>query len=499
VSTALRPAPLEHRLGDIADRCGLVLADPATADVVVTGITLDSRAVQPGDLFAALPGAHAHGAAFADEARGRGAVAVLTDPDGALSIGGMPALLDPDPRSRLGAVAAQVYGDPARDLLLVGVTGTNGKTTTAYLLEAGLRAAGLRAALIGTTGVRLDDEVLPSARTTPEAPDLHALLAVMRERGIQAVAMEVSSHALVLGRVDGLVFDVAVFTNLSQDHLDFHGTMEEYFAAKASLFVPERARQGVVCVDDEWGRRLAARAAIPVTTFAIDHDADVRCIALSPDAQGQALTVEAGPDRAVVRVGIPGRFNAENGLAAWSALRALGLPEHAADEGMAGVRVPGRMEIVDRGQPFLAVVDYAHSPDSVERVIGSMRPSSGRVIVVLGCGGDRDREKRPVMGRIAGELADLLIVTDDNPRSEDPSAIRAAMLAGVPADANVLEIGDRRAAIAAAVAASGPGDVLLLLGKGHEPGQEAGGVVLPFQDAEALADALSAATEERRP
>ncbi|MFM9135286.1 MAG: UDP-N-acetylmuramoyl-L-alanyl-D-glutamate--2,6-diaminopimelate ligase [bacterium] len=495
MSTPLRPAPLEHRLGDIAGRCGLALADPADAQVRVTGVTLDSRAVRPGDLFAALPGDRTHGAAFIPQARDLGAVAVLTDPTGLGSAAGLPAVVHDEPRRRLGAVAALVYGDPASDLLMVGVTGTNGKTTTAYLLQAGLRAAGLRAGLIGTTGVLLEDESLPSARTTPEAPDLHALLAVMRERGIQAVAMEVSSHALVLGRVDGIVFDAAVFTNLSQDHLDFHRTMEDYFAAKASLFVPERALRGVVGVDDAWGRRLAVEATVPVTTYAIDHDADVRCVSIASDAQGQVLAVDDRGERASVRVGLPGDFNAANGLAAWTALRALGRPEHAADAGMAAVRVPGRMEIVDVGQPFLAVVDYAHSPDSVERVLSSVRPApGGRCIVVLGCGGDRDRDKRPVMGRIAGELSDLLVVTDDNPRSEDPAAIRAAMLAGVPEGAHVLEIGDRREAIAAAVAAARPGDVLLLLGKGHEPGQEAGGVVQPFHDS----DVLAAALEEHR-
>ena len=370
----LRPAPVEVRLADIAERCGLSVPDPSSADVRVTGITLDSRSVQPGDIFAALPGAHAHGASFIPQARDLGAVAVLTDLDGLASAAGLPALLSSDPRGCLGAVSALVYGEPARDLVLIGVTGTNGKTTTAYLLQAGLRAAGLRAGLIGTTGVLMDGESVPSARTTPEAPDLHALLGVMRERGVQAVAMEVSSHALVLGRVDGLVFDAAVFTNLSQDHLDFHGTMEAYFAAKASLFVPERARLAVIGVDDDWGRRLAVQATVPVTTFAIHHHADVRCVSISPDAQGQALTVVAGPDRTTVRLGIPGDFNAANGLAAWTTLRALGLPAHAADDGMAGVRVPGRMEIVDVGQPFLAVVDYAHSPDSVERVISSPRP-----------------------------------------------------------------------------------------------------------------------------
>ena len=458
---------------------------------MITGITLDSRDVAAGDLFAALPGVHAHGAQFCAEARARGAVAVLTDQT-TQDVAGLPVLRAADPRAVLGSLAAEVYGRPGDDLLKIGITGTNGKTTTAFLVEAGLRAAGIATGVIGTTGVRIGDTALPSARTTPEAPDLHALLAVMRERGIDAVAMEVSSHALALGRVDGLVFDMAIFTNLTQDHLDFHGTMEAYFAAKASLFTPERALRAVIGVDDEWGARLAAQTALPRTTYALDHPADARCTRIDDDLGEQLLSVTCGDERHEVVVGIPGRFNAANGMAAWTALHELGLPDAVLATAMRDVRVPGRMELVDEGQEFVAVVDYAHSPDSVARVLASVQPGEGsRRIVVLGCGGDRDREKRPIMGRIAAEGADLLVVTDDNPRSEEPAAIRAAMLAGVTDPrGEVREIADRRAAIVAAVSEAQPGDVVLILGKGHEPGQEVGGTVHPFNDCEELRMAL---------
>ena len=489
----LRPATVARSLGDLADALGLQVSLDAR-DVAVTGVTLDSRAVEPGDLFAALPGERVHGSQFCSEARARGAVAVLTD-DTTSDVAGLPVLRTPEPRAVLGELAAEVYGRPGDELLMVGITGTNGKTTTAFLVEAGLRAAGYATGVIGTTGIRLGDTSVPSARTTPEAPDLHALLGVMRERGIDAVAMEVSSHALALGRVDGLTFDIAVFTNLSRDHLDFHGTMEAYFAAKASLFTPQRARRAVVGVDDEWGTRLAQETELPVTTYALDHDADVRCIELVEDLGEQRMSVTCDDGVFDVIVGIPGRFNAANGLAAWTSLHTLGLPDGVLSTAMRDVRVPGRMELVDEGQEFVALVDYAHSPDSVERVLASVQPAAGgRRIVVLGCGGDRDRDKRPIMGRIAAEWAELLVVTDDNPRSEDPASIRAAMMGGIVAPkGEVREIADRRAAIAEAVTEARPGDVVLILGKGHEPGQEIGGVVHPFSDREELSMALRSA------
>lgn len=497
MSIDLRPGslPAHLALSQVAAACGLTVAAGADPGVVVTGVTHDSRAVRPGDLFAALPGERAHGAEFAAQAAAAGAVAVLTDASVVERghVAGLPAIIADDPRQALGSVAAEIYGHPASSLLLIGVTGTNGKSTTVHLLQAGLRAAGHRTAIIGTTGIRIGERDIPNERTTPEAPDLHALLAVMREEGVTAVAMEVSSHALVLGRVNGLVYDVAIFTQLSQDHLDFHGTMEDYFAAKAALFTPTRARQAVIGVDGMWGRRLADTVEIPAATYALDHDADVRCEALVDGPHGQALdVVDTDGSRHLVEVGLPGRFNAANALGAWTALRVTGTDAATLTRAFAEVSVPGRMERIDEGQAFTVIVDYAHSPDAVERVIASVAPDrGGRRLVVLGCGGDRDRDKRHLMGEVAAAGADVLVVTDDNPRSEDPAAIRAAMLEGARSvGGDVREIGDRRAAIAAAVAAARPGDVLLVLGKGHEPGQEIAGTVHPFDDRDEVRRAL---------
>lgn len=505
MSIDLRPGslPAHLTLGQVAAACGLTVAEGADPSVIVTGVTHDSRAIRPGDLFAALPGERAHGAEFAAQAAAAGAVAVLTDASVVARghVAGLPALVADDPRQSLGSVAAEIYGHPASQLLLIGVTGTNGKSTTVHLLEAALRAAGHRTAIIGTTGIRIGERDIPNERTTPEAPDLHALLAVMREEGVTAVAMEVSSHALVLGRVNGLVYDVAIFTQLSQDHLDFHGTMEDYFAAKASLFTPARARQAVIGVDGMWGRRLADTVEIPAVTYALDHDADVRCEALVDGPHGQVLdVVDSDGSRHPVEVGLPGRFNAANALGAWTAMRLTGVDAAALTRAFAEVNVPGRMERIDEGQAFIAIVDYAHSPDAVERVIASIAPEAGgRRLVVLGCGGDRDRDKRHLMGEVAAAGADVLIVTDDNPRSEDPAAIRAAMLEGARAvGGDVREIGDRRAAIAAAVAEAGPGDVVLVLGKGHEPGQEIAGTVHPFDDRDEVRRALRDRTEGAR-
>lgn len=471
------------------------LAISGDPDTLVTGITLDSRDVRPGDLFAALPGEHTHGRRFIDQARALGAVAVLTDSSGGDDAGDLPALIGDDPRAELGAVSAAVYGHPGRDLTLVGVTGTNGKTTVTHLVSAGLRAAGNRVGMIGTAGVSIHDDLLPAVRTTPEAPDTHALLAIMRERGISDVVMEVSSHALILGRVDGLTFDLAAFTNLSPDHLDFHGDMESYFAAKATLFTPRRSRRAVVGVDDEWGRRLAAALSIPVTTVSLDcmTDADVVAVDRQADQGGrQRLTLDTGDVSHSFDLPLPGEFNAHNAAIAWAMLHILGVTDRVIELGWGEARIAGRMELVDAGQPFAVIVDYAHSPDAVERVLGAVR-GQGRRIVVLGCGGDRDRAKRPLMGRIAAQGADLLIVTDDNPRSEDPEVIRAAMLAGIDPDqrGHVHEIGDRRCAIATALTQARPGDVVLILGKGHETGQEVGGVTRPFDDRVVARELLS--------
>ncbi|WP_229758564.1 UDP-N-acetylmuramoyl-L-alanyl-D-glutamate--2,6-diaminopimelate ligase [Peterkaempfera bronchialis] len=497
---AVRPTPL----AEVAEALGPEAAGaaPPTAGAEVTGITHDSRAVRPGDLYVAFGGANHHGAAFAAQAVASGAVAVLTDPAGAELAAdcGVPLLVVDDVRARMGALAAAVYGHPAERLLTVGVTGTSGKTTTSYLLEGGLRGAGRTPGVIGTVEMRVGAERIKSRHTTPEATDLHAILAVMREQGADAVAMEVSSHALAFGRVDGVVYDVAVFLNLSPEHLDFHPDMEDYFQAKAQLFTERRARRGVVNLDDPYGRRLAAEAGIPVVTFSATGDpaADWRAEAVHLGPADSTFRV-VGPDGAAAdaSVPLPGPFNVANALAAIAALATAGLPLADAVAGLAEVPgVPGRMERVDAGQPYLAVVDYAHKPDALRAVLESLRQvTKGRLHVVVGCGGDRDPHKRGPMGAIAARLADTAVLTSDNPRSEDPLAILAAMLGGaveVPEAerGTVLVVPYRAEAIAAAVDRAHAGDSVLVAGKGHELGQYVRDEVRPFDDREELREAI---------
>ncbi|MFC9589659.1 UDP-N-acetylmuramoyl-L-alanyl-D-glutamate--2,6-diaminopimelate ligase [Streptomyces sp. NPDC056944] len=489
-----RPTPL----GDLAAQLGADVSGTAE----ISGITHDSRAVRPGDLYAALPGARTHGADFVAQAAGLGAVAILTDPAGAerAAATGLPVLAVENPRGRMGELAAAIYGRPGEGLLQIGITGTSGKTTTAYLVEGGLRGSGRRTGLVGTVEMRIGDERIKSERTTPEATDLQALFAVMRERGVEAVAMEVSSHALVLGRVDGCVFDVAVFNNLSPEHMEFHSDMEDYFQAKAGLFTPERSRLGVVNLDDAYGRRLVSEATVPVVTFSAEGraEADWRAEDLVLGSHDSTFTA-VGPEGARIpaTAPLPGPFNVANTLAAIATLAAAGLDPKAAAEGVAAVPgVPGRLERVDAGQPYLAVVDYAHKTDAVESVLRSLREvTEGRLHVVIGCGGDRDTTKRGPMGAAAARLADTAVLTSDNPRSEDPLVILSALLAGaaeVPAGerGDVLVEPDRAAAIAAAVARAQPGDTVLVAGKGHEQGQEIAGVVRPFDDRQVLREAI---------
>jgi UDP-N-acetylmuramoyl-L-alanyl-D-glutamate--2,6-diaminopimelate ligase len=472
-------------------------------DVAVCGISLSTARIQPGDLYAALPGARAHGADFAAQALAAGAVGVLTDPAGLDRLPpGTAAIVVPEPRRVLGVLAARIYGDPAVDLRVIGVTGTQGKTTTTRILEQGLTASGVTSAVIGTVGTRIAGEAVRTQLTTPEAPDLHGLFAVMRERGVDTCAMEVSSHALVLGRVDGVVFDVATFLNLGRDHLDFHADLDEYFAAKASLFTPERARVGLTNVDDEFGRRLLDVATVPMSTYSSrGQDADWRAVDVELSPTGATFTV-LGPDVEVpAAVGIPGEFNVSNALAAIASAALAGLDPARVADGIAQVGgVPGRLEQVSEGQDYSVVVDYAHKPDALEAVLATLRPlTRGRVVVVVGAGGDRDTLKRPVMGEIAARLADLVIVTDDNPRTEDPVAIRAAVLEGARGgSAEVLEVGDRRLAIREAVLRAEPGDVVLIAGKGHETGQEVHGEVHPFDDRVVAAEEILGRGDVRR-
>ena len=473
----------------------------------VTGVTLDSRVVMPGDLYVALPGTKVHGAAFCADAVAAGAVAVLTDPDGRARAAqtGVPVFVLADPRGKLGEVSCWVYGNPSSRLRLIGVTGTSGKTTSTYLLESGLRAAGHQTGLIGGVETRIGRDRLPSSLTTPEAPDLQALFAVMAERGVTAAAMEVSSHSLALGRVGGTSFDVAVFTNLSQDHLDFHPDLEDYFRAKASLFMPPVL--GVINIDDKYGRRLASSAPVPITTFsALGRDeADWRAVDVRSGADGSTFRV-IGPGgvEADVSVGLAGVFNVANALGAVVALVEAGVGLEDAVAGIAACPgVPGRLERVPAsGLDMTAFVDYSHKPGAVEAVLRSLRPvTRGSLIIVLGCGGDRDRAKRPMMGAAAASLADVAILTSDNPRSEDPLAILAAMLDGVlsvpQADrARVIVEPDRAAAITQAVTLAAPGDVIVVAGKGHETGQYVARTVLPFDDRAVTASALERAAKD---
>ena len=514
---SLRPdRPSRATLAELAEHLGL--APPAgSGGVAVEGVTLDSRQVRPGDLYAALPGARAHGADFSAAAAQAGAAAVLTDADGAARARGtgLPVLVTADPRAVLGGVSARVYGDPAEQILLLGVTGTNGKTTTTYLLDAALRSAGRTTGLVGTVETRVADEAVPSVRTTPESPDVHALLAVMVERGVQVCSIEVSSHALALHRVDGVVFDVAAFTNLSQDHLDFHDGLDDYFAVKSSLFTPERSRRGVVCVDDEWGVALAASATVPVTTVTtldgVRADWHVEAPLVGADGRTRFTLVGPGGRRVAATSPLPGAFNVANTALALVVLEVAGLDLSRATEGLAQAPgVPGRMERVAAGGGPLAVVDYAHTPDAVTAALVALRSSTpGRLVVVLGAGGDRDPHKREAMGVAAAGGADLVIVTDDNPRSEAPEVIRAALLTGArsvaqsaasagPSRVEVVEVADRADAVLAAVrAAPSTGDTVLVAGKGHEQGQEIDDEVLDFDDREVLRRALLAVAAER--
>ncbi len=498
VETSLRPS--QTAAAPVTALAALVGAAVlgAPGQTLVSGITLRAQRVLPGDLFAALPSltpGHPHGADFAATALAAGAVAVLTDPAGAhraaLAGATVPVLVHPDPRSALGALSAHIFGDPSTRLAVLGITGTSGKTTTAYLLEAGLRAAGAVTGLLGTVQTRIGDALLPSSFTTPEAPDLQALLALMVERGVTHVPVEVSSHALALGRVAGTSFAVGAFTNLSQDHLDFHADLEDYFAAKAMLF-DGRARAEVVCIDDAWGQRLVTGET---ATVSLGGEATWHAVGVAAQPSGSQLFRALGPDgfNQPVLVRLPGTFNVTNALVALAVAHAAGVDPRLVLRGIATAEVPGRMQKVTCGQDFLAVVDYAHKPAAVAALLDAVRAQvPGRLLVVLGCGGDRDTGKRPLMGAEAARRADLLVVTDDNPRTEDPAVIRAAMLAGARAGrADVVEIADRAEAIAHAVTWAGPGDAVVVAGKGHETGQQVQGVTHPFSDAEVLARILA--------
>lgn len=557
------PAPLRphhHRGADLAELAtllGAAMSHPqgSAALVHVSGVSLDSRAICPGDLYVALPGARAHGAQFAGQAIAAGAIAILTDDAGTRFLGAgaaIPVLTVPDARSVTGAAAAMVYGTSGvlgqdgrvdkQALELFGVTGTNGKTTTTYFLNSLLQALGNTTGLIGTIEILAGSEAIPSKLTTPESTDVHALLAVMAEKGLSAASMEVSSHALAFGRVDAVTFNVAGFTNLTQDHLDLHGGMDGYFETKAALFTPEHAHSAVITVDDPWGARLAESCTVPAVTLSTRQPEPSQTgKSGEPQAMWQVRHVRregigsrfslSGPDGAVLEAhtGLPGDFNVANAalallmvttrLLAIAAASGAGVVPESASSAKSGssanaviarvqaaldahdpftVEVPGRMQLI--GTAPVAVVDFAHNPDALERALDAVRPTApgARVIAVFGATGERDATKRPIMGAVVAQGADVVIITDDDPHNEDPAAIRSEVLAGAN-EANrsgglgrvIEEFDQRAAAIARAVELATPQDVILVAGRGHEVYQEVKGINISLDDRVELRTALA--------
>ena len=488
-----------HRSSTLAEIArALEVEVPATGSVELSGITYDSRKVSSGHLFCCIPGAVTDGHLFAGAAVEAGAAALLVERPLEL---GVPELSVDDARRASALAAAAFYGRPAEQLLMLGVTGTNGKTTSTFLLESILQTEGQPAGLIGTIETHIGGRIRPGVRTTPESIDLQSLLADMVDEGLRGVAMEVTSHALALHRVEAIRFAAVGFTNLSQDHLDFHAGMEDYFEAKRSLFRPERADKGAVNVDDLYGRRLLAESGIPCIGYGIDSDTDVVATDIVMQPTESRFTIRTPKGEVGVVTRLVGGFNVYNCLAAAAVALQAGIGLDSIEEGLRSVdAVPGRFESIDAGQPFTVVVDYAHTPDSLDNVLRAARDiasrAGGRVLCVFGAGGDRDRAKRPLMGAVAARLADVAIVTSDNPRSEDPSAIIDEILEGVLAESpdgpDGVYVG-RDEAIDAAIASARSGDVVVIAGKGHESGQQFADRTIPFDDREAARAALAAA------
>jgi UDP-N-acetylmuramoyl-L-alanyl-D-glutamate--2,6-diaminopimelate ligase len=488
--------PLAPFTANLEDAAQLVGASRHGVNIEFTGVTNVDSEVEEGDLFLAIPGARVHGATYIDSAIKQGAVAVLTDEEGLAYCQGIPALVVKDVRTAGALVASSLYKNPTRDLISIGITGTNGKTTVSTLLYQIFQAVNRETGLIGTVETRIGSEVLKSSRTTPEAPELQALAAVMRERHMRHLVMEVSSHALSLKRIKGSHFAIAAFTNLTQDHLDFHKDMENYFAAKAELFTSEYAERSFINIDSPYGLRLADQAGIPVTTVSrtnksatwhfVETHSVSRGIEFSARGTGGIL-IES-------RTRLVGGYNLDNLLLALAIAVECGIDPielAAITPGLTGA--PGRLESVSLGQHYTALVDYAHSPDAVSNVLAAAREfTSGKVIAVLGCGGDRDASKRPLMGEALLKGADIAIFTSDNPRSESPREILNQMTQSLSYKAPSQIIEDREEAIRTAVALASDGDTVLILGKGHEVGQDIAGVVNPFDDRIILAQAIEA-------
>jgi UDP-N-acetylmuramoyl-L-alanyl-D-glutamate--2,6-diaminopimelate ligase len=465
-------------------------------DVTFTGITHKDSEVLPGDIFLAFPGARVHGAEFISRAKERGAVAVLTDVAGAELSKDLPTIVVTNAREAGATLASSFYRDPIRDMQSIGITGTNGKTTVTTLLHQIFFAVGRESGLIGTVETRIGAESIKSERTTPEAPELQALAATMRERHMRHLVMEVSSHSLELKRMVGSHFAIAGFTNLSQDHLDFHGDMESYFSAKRRLFTHEYSELGFINIDGEFGKRLFDESEIPAISISrFNKNATWHFTAAVNVASGVEFTIR-GRDGILIesRTTLHGGFNLDNLLLAIAIAYECGIdPLEIASITPGLVGAPGRLEPISIGQSFTALVDYAHSPDAVTNVLSAVREfTAGKVIAVLGCGGDRDASKRPLMGRALSEGSDIAIFTSDNPRSEVPSEILRQMTANLAISKPSAVIEDRAAAIKAAVNAASAGDTVLVLGKGHESGQEISGVVTPFDDRLHLASAIEA-------
>ena len=489
--------PLTSANKKLSECAGFLGIELSNAELV-TGICSNSRQVQPGDIFAALPGEKFHGASFASEAISKGAIAIFTDNDGAAllrkSATHVPLLVMENPRKLLGPFSSFLYGEPSKSMKVIGVTGTNGKTTTTHLLFQIFRGAGLHAGLIGTVGNQIDDEKFEAIHTTPEADELQRLLALMRDRGVEFVAMEVSSHALAQFRADGVTFETVGFTNLTQDHLDFHQTMANYFQAKSRLFAHEFSNQGSVVIDDSYGMKLKENATLKISSVSVSkNSADWFFQEASPTKSGYQVLI-SGPSGIKLNgaLNLVGAHNLENVLLAISLAHQAGIEIKNIEAVLPKLTgAPGRLERIERGQDFIALVDYAHTPDAVNRILKSVRQlTNGKIIAVLGCGGDRDKSKRPLMGAALIEGADIPIFTSDNPRSESPMKIIEEMTSGLtmPADGRVII--DRRAAIKEAVQCALDGDLLIVLGKGHETGQEIDGKKYPFDDRLILGELL---------
>ncbi len=468
--------PADVTVADVAAALGVVHHGP---NPIVRDVHHNSAAVEPGTMFVAVRGVTRDGHEFIDAALANGAAALVVEEPRDTDVA---QIVVSDARAALGIAAATVHGHPADQMVVIGVTGTNGKTTVTHMIESIVAAAGRVPGIIGTIGARVAGDPVELARTTPEASDLQRLLAQMTAAGVEVVALEVSSHALALRRVAGVCFQVAAFTNLSQDHLDFHSDMEDYYLAKAALFTQECSHHAVVWTDDPWGARLAGEAQIPVTT--VGTAADVSATEVVSRIEGSSFTMIVGGERHEVNLPLPGRFNIANALIAAACVINSGMTPAEAARGLSFLpAVPGRFELMPIEAPFTLIIDYAHSPDAIDAVITEVRAlDPGRITAVIGAGGDRDRDKRPLMGAAAAR-ADRVILTSDNPRSEDPAQIASEIAAGIRPGGNVVVELDRRRAIHLALAGAHRGDVVLILGKGHEPGQEfADGRIEPFDD-----------------